>query len=51
MPMRVMRQEQKKMQKSEENRKITRSRKGMSIFPLFFVFFFVLFASSQHSKG
>ena len=55
MLMRVMRQEQKKMQKSEENRKITRSQQGMSIFPLFFsyffLFFFVLFASSHYSRG
>ena len=38
MLMRVMRQEQKKMQKSEENRKITRYVYISSIFLLFFPF-------------
>ena len=49
--MRVMRQKLKKMQKSEEKRKIPRSRKGTSIFPLFFSYFplFFLYFSSSFS--
>ena len=48
MPMRVMRQGRKKMQKSEEKIKIPRSRKGTSIFPIFFLFFFAFFTSPLH---
>ena len=46
MPMRVMRQERKKIQKKEEKRKIPRTQKGMSIFPLFFSYFSSFSSSS-----
>ena len=52
MPMRVMRQERKKIQKKEEKRKIPRFGRYVTISPLFFPYFSSSFSSLlQHGRG